>query len=207
MAVALFALGAFATPAQATSITDIYDPNDVFFLNGGAACTGTNPTHTAAGDASSATNCASLQFTHFVTPDFNPANHTLIDAMLTLFFRDDDTGQPESYTLILDSGGSINQSVTSGSGTLSNFSYDVFAQMQLDGTLIVNLARAGNPNSDFWFEKSSVSANYSVTQTPPQNTAAVPEPASMLLLGSGIAALGVRMRRRRSERKAGSRSG
>ena len=87
IAAALIALGSFASPPQARAITDIYDPNDVFFLNGGAACTSANPGHTSAGDTSSATNCASLTFTHLISPEFNPAIHTLdVPTTLTLFF-------------------------------------------------------------------------------------------------------------------------
>lgn len=201
IAAALIALAALASPAQATSITDIYDPNDVFFLNGGAACTSTNPGHTNAGDTSSAASCASLTFTHLISPEFDPAIHTLdVPTTLTLFFRDDEQGNPESYTVSLDAGAAISQQITTGSNQTSFFSYDVLAQMQSDGTLIVNLVRAGNNNSDFWFEKSTVSANYHLTQT--QNPVATPEPASLLLLGSGLTAVGATIRRRRARRPA-----
>src|SRR5262245_40736829 len=125
---ALIALGSFATPAQATSITDIYDPNDVFFVLGGSTCTSANPGHTSAGDTASDTNCASLTFTHLISPEFNPAIHTLdVPTTLTLFFRDDEQGNPESYTVALDAGSSISQQITTGSNQTSFFSYDVLA--------------------------------------------------------------------------------
>jgi hypothetical protein len=194
IAAAVVALFASVTPAQATSITDTYDPTDVFFLMGGAACTGTNPDHSTTGDVSSAGNCASLQFTHLISPEFNPALHQLIaPTTLTLYYRDDETGQPESYTVSLDAGTAVSQQITSGPGALSNYSYDVLALMSLDGTLTVNLVRAGNNNSDYFSEKPVVVANYVPKVT------ATPEPASMILLGSGLAAIGARLRRRRTE--------
>lgn len=199
LATAFTVLASAATPASAASITDLYDPADVFFLNGGAACTGVNPGHTAAGDTSSSTNCASLQYMHFLTPEFNPATHTLDSALLTLFFRDDETGIPESYSLSLDGMSAGSQTIASGSGTLSNFSYDVKVQMELDGALTVNLVRAGtNPNSDFWFLQSTVDADYSL-KTSSAPTVVTPEPASLLLVGGGLAAVGARLRRRKQK--------
>jgi hypothetical protein len=60
-------------PASAApiAIQDLYDPTDVFFAAGGA-CTGANPDHTATGDTSSAGTCHTLEYTHSLSPEYDP---------------------------------------------------------------------------------------------------------------------------------------
>src|SRR5689334_13375462 len=125
-----------ATPAGATPITDTYDPaNDVYFVNGGGVCTGTNPGHTSTGDVASAYSCGSLSFTHSITDAFVPGVNSLYDAELTLYFHDNEQGNPEFFTLLLDGADFGSQQISTGSGVTSNFPYDVKLKVGDNGKL------------------------------------------------------------------------
>jgi len=196
LAIAIGVVAVCATPAGATPITDIYDPtSDVYFVNGGGACTGTNPDHSTTGDVASAYSCGSLLFTHSLLPEFEPGEYSLYNAELTLYFHDNEHGNPEYFSLLLDGEDFGTQQIATGSGTMSNFPYDVKLKVGDDGQLQVKVTRAGNNNSDFYFEKSELVANYGDGTT--TSLTAVPEPASLFLLGTGLTGVAVRMRRSR----------
>jgi hypothetical protein len=196
LAMAIGVIAVCAAPASASPITDIYDPaTDVFFQKDGQACTGSNPDHTVTGDASSAYSCESLVFTHSIRPEFDPALNALYDATLTLSFRDDEQGNPESFALYLDQANLGTTGISTGSGTRSSFPYDVKLRVADNGQLEVKIVRAGNNNSDFYFEKSTLDAHYGSSESAALTP--VPEPTALLLLGSGLTGVAARLRRKR----------
>ena len=185
--------GLRSAEATAISYTDTFEPTSVFFDRSSGACTGQNG---AADTVSGGTagKCESLTFTMSLFPDFNPATDTLTAGSLTLSFHDDGDPLSDKFNYVLDllSG---DGTVTSGSGPFV-WTLGVLSELA-DGTVVVTL---DTKTGDFYFDKAVLSASgdrvivVSTDETP--NTA-VPEPASMALLGVGLLVAGARARRRR----------
>ena len=74
------------------------------------------------------------------------------------------------------------------------------AALQSDGILLMTLLEKTNGTDTFNIYDSTLSGDYLVNNPgpndPPPTSGAVPEPASMLLMGVGLAGYGLRLRRR-----------
>jgi hypothetical protein len=212
LVVAAFATFGLTTPAHAATITytSTFNPdpvNGVLFNSSGGACAGSNNEGDDTLDAvsgQSGGSCESLDYDHELLGYSNPPD-TLVSALLTLYFYDDDDpsintsrGNPESVDITLNPAllsqlllGEM-QLTTNGSDTLP---YDVFAQVSSGGVLsvLLKLGQLGSGQNDFIFASSELNAEWEAPDTTP---AQVPEPASMMLFGSSLAAAMARARRR-----------
>jgi len=158
--------------ASPLSFEDVYNPTDVQF---------------------SRTGLHTLAFTHDLThAGFDPASDTLTSVNLSLFFHDDGDPSAEKVDITLDQLWTVNNAtIASGAGP-TLFTFDVATLVAPDGKLNVLLSRQ---NGTFYFEKSVLDAagtRGGGGSTVPVPATPVAEPASMLLLGSGLVALGLR---------------
>ena len=210
--VVAFATLGLTASAQAATITytSTFDPdpvNGILFNSAGGTCAGANnegdDTLDAVGGQSGG-SCESLDYYHQLLGYVNPPD-TLVSALLTLYFSDEDdpsantsAGNPESVSITLDAGllselllGEVDLT-TNGSDTLP---YNVFAHVSSGGVLsvLLQLGSLGSGQNDFIFARSVLDAEW---ETADRTPAQVPEPASILLLGSSVAAVLARGRRR-----------
>jgi hypothetical protein len=174
--------GANAGPIN---FTDTFNPSDVYF-SGSIVCTGSN----GAIDTTSASTCGVLSWSHALD-GFNPLTDSLLSSTLTLWVNDDDDQSAEKFDLTMDTLSIANHwsSPTAGFNVLSEMA---------DGALNVTLARQ-NGVSDFYFLRAELTAAGERGPASTENVelAAVPEPASLVLFGSGLAALAARRRRKK----------
>jgi hypothetical protein len=199
---------ALAVPAQAAIIdyTSTFNPADVLFDSSGGSCTGTNfedaTLDTVSGQSGG--KCNDLQYDHTLV-GYTSGLNTLISAQLRLFLYDDhdpsnpnSQGNPESVIITLDptlATENIIGEVALNNNTNTTLTYNVFSQVEPDGTLTVRLAvgAQGGGQNDFFFAGSQLFGEW-------EDVLLIPEPASLLLFGGGLASLALRARRRTRSR-------
>jgi len=187
---------ALATPrlASASSITQTFNPADVF-MGGqvGVDCTGNVALNTT-----SAASCESLTWTHTILPAFNTGTDVLSLATITITTYNAPTGNNnQSYDYVFDLlTGSVSIPDGSAIGSPNLFGLNVITQMA-DGNLNVMVTSA-NGNHDFYFAQSVVNATWSSRTDQSQSTSPVAEPEGMVLFGTGLAGLAMKLRRRKT---------
>jgi hypothetical protein len=199
-------LAATSSAAQAASFTDNFFETDrqagQFFSADGGDCTGTNLAGTASDAISgqvldthnNAMSCDNLTYLITVTGYTNPPD-TALNAALTLYVQDNtDPGQnPE--TIIVQ----LNDLAADGSPyTITGLSFNVDVTANIDPTdgslkVYLQVGSKGSGQADFIFNGSVLNATWTDGDAEP-NPNSAPEPVTMLLMGGGLAAAGLRRR-------------
>jgi hypothetical protein len=196
--VAAFAvLGVTRAEATPLSLSDTFNPGDVYFDRNGGTCTGSNAAvDTTSGAVGGA--CETLSFSHLLT-GYDSTTDVLTSGTLALTFYDDADSPSEKFDYTFDLLAGNNISIVSGStgGTPSLFSLNVLSEI-LDGALNVVISRGTEgAQNDFYFAQSVLTVEGTRGDTIPggeDQEPSVPEPAALVLFGVGLAGAAHRLR-------------
>ena len=163
-------------------------------------------------------NHKSYSFTHNILDDgYDILTDSITSASLVLNFKDESTDvAPESVSFTFDLSPFGTQIITSGGATFTaTFSgSSLIDLLSADGILNVELYNAGRTNShqanrsDFLFLGSTLTVYVDGTSDdetsndlPPIQTQAIPEPATLTLMGVGFAGMGWGSRKRKAAKR------
>lgn len=110
--------------------------------------------------------------------EFTPPAEEVLDGSLTLWLRDDSEHDPFEFAF----GWAEDGTWEFGEVDTNDYTYDINASYLDDGSFSVVLSSLWG---DFYIDKSVLEIEYNPVGSI-ANTAPVPEPATMLLLGSGL---------------------
>ena len=148
-------------------------------------------------------NDKSYSFSHSILDDgYNVLTDSITDASIVLNFKDESTdAAAESVSFTFDLSPFGTQIITSGATFTATFSdLSLIELLSADGILNVEIYNAGITNShqanrsDFLFLGSTLTVYVDGTSnedpSPPLTAQAIPEPATLALMGVGCAGLG-----------------
>ncbi len=178
-------------PAQAIVFSDFVDLWDSFNVLG--------PGNTGSDKIKDGASNPDESWIHDILAEIAPnliGNITISDAKLTISYKDVNTSN-ETWNVSGDGNalGSLANVGSTITTTDFNLTPAALAALQTDGIFNAGVEESTAGNDEFRLYQSTLSGNYTVNQQGGGN-GVIPEPASMLLMGVGLAGFGLRSRRR-----------